>query len=92
MGGTVYKRKGSPYWWIKYGEQPRDYHRESTKTTNKGIAQRMLAQRLRTHLWRASHLEGSERWVVERGSHRIFIEGATTRQVHLIVEGLNNRL
>jgi hypothetical protein len=43
--GSVYKRKGSPVWWIKYHRHGRPF-RESTNTTDWRRAERMLRTRL----------------------------------------------
>ncbi len=43
--GSVYKRKGSPVWWIKYHRHGRPF-RESTHTTDSRMAERMLRTRL----------------------------------------------
>lgn len=42
--GSVYRRKRSPYLWIKYHQHGRVV-RESTKTTNETVARRMLRVR-----------------------------------------------
>jgi hypothetical protein len=43
--GSVYKRKGSPVWWIKYHPHGRPF-RESTHTTDSRKAERLLRTRL----------------------------------------------
>jgi hypothetical protein len=43
--GSVYRRSGSPVWWIKYHRHGRAF-RESTRTTDCRKAERMLSTRL----------------------------------------------
>jgi len=43
--GSLYQRSGSAVWWIKYHRNGRSF-RESTRTTDKRRATRILAQRL----------------------------------------------
>ena len=43
--GSLYKREGSPMWWIKYYRHGRAF-RESTKTTDENKAAKILRQRL----------------------------------------------
>ena len=42
--GSIYKRKNSANWWIKYYEEGKPY-RESSGSTRKRDAQRLLAKR-----------------------------------------------
>jgi len=43
--GSLYKREGSPMWWIKYYRHGRAF-RESTKTTDENKAGKILNKRL----------------------------------------------
>src|ERR1035441_9675248 len=43
--GSIYKRDGSPVWWIKYHRHGRPF-RESTQTTDYNKAGKMLKTRL----------------------------------------------
>ena len=43
--GSLYQQKGSAAWWIKYHRNGRSF-RESTRTTDKRQANRLLAKRL----------------------------------------------
>lgn len=43
--GSIYQRKGSPVWWIKYHRHGRPF-RESTHTADSRKAENMLKTRL----------------------------------------------
>jgi hypothetical protein len=43
--GSIYQRKGSPVWWIKYHRHGRPF-RESTQSTDSRKAEKMLHTRL----------------------------------------------
>ena len=43
--GAILRRKNSPYWWIQFYRNGRGF-RESTQTTDRRKAERMLARRL----------------------------------------------
>ncbi len=45
-GGTVYPRKGSAFWWIRYPDKKGKTQRESTGTTDRDEAERFLRERL----------------------------------------------
>jgi integrase len=44
--GNIYKRSGSPYWWMRYSHAGVQY-RESTKTTDERKAQKVRRERLK---------------------------------------------
>jgi hypothetical protein len=46
MGGTVYPRKDSAFWWITYRNREGQVVQESTGTTDRQEAERFLRQRL----------------------------------------------
>ncbi len=43
--GSIYKQKGSSFWWIAYTDQQSQRHWESSRSVRKGDAQRLLRQR-----------------------------------------------
>jgi integrase len=43
--GRVYKRKGSPYFWVRYHDAAHRLHRESTKSSDRRVAQMYLSSR-----------------------------------------------
>lgn len=43
--GTIYQRKGSPYWWVKFHVAGTPVY-ETTKTKDKSEAKRYLRRRL----------------------------------------------
>jgi len=40
----LFRRRGSPYWWIRYADRNGRIHRQSTSTTSKKLAREILAK------------------------------------------------
>lgn len=43
--GSVYRRKGSPYWWISFSHRGTK-HRESSESERESVARKLLRKRL----------------------------------------------
>jgi len=63
--GTVFRRKGSKFWWIRYRDKEGMLHRESTFTEDWAQAQRKLRERLQAR-------DGNILKVVRQGESLLF--------------------
>jgi hypothetical protein len=91
--GRIYRRPRSRFWWLDYGSPDPHRIRESSKSADPAVAQRLL--KIKEHEWRTSHTWKINRrprgWMLSRGQEHIRVQTSNRGYVELFLWALRRQ-